>query len=331
MIATFPATWPTGAALGPRIVQAMRVILHIGAHRCATTTFQHYLRLNAERLCQQRVGYWGPRRTRSGLFSGLQPGPRAATGRDPRQRAIGRVQMACGRSASAGIAHLVVSDENILGSVRENSRLGTLYLGAGERIARVRAAFDGYISDVVLNVRGLDRYWSSALGYGLTRGRPVPTPVTLDKISVATRTWRDVITDVACGAGGARVWVAPFETYAGQPEAQLALMTGATAPTMHARAWLNATPRLPELRDLAGPDCALPDGEGRWRPFSESQAAALREAYADDMMWLASGADGLARLLNDTSDSRAGQHPPETDRTRGRHDDSQERRMARAR
>lgn len=332
MITAIPVHRSAGAALGQRIAKAMRVILHIGAHRCASTTFQHYLRLNSDRLSEEGIGFWGPRRTRNGLFSGLQPGPRAATGRDVQARAVGRVQLACAHSAATGVQQLLVSDENMMGSVRGNLRLGELYCGVGERVSRFNQAFDGYLSDVVVSIRGLDRYWSSALGYGLTRGRAVPGRAALDRLTNAPRSWRDVVSDIACAVGTARIWVLPFEPFAGRPEAQLAMMTGIKAPQTHARMWLNQTPCLPELRAIdPSIAAALPEGDGRWRPFDVEQTARLRETYADDMMWLTAGADGLASLMNERDSPKVGTHHPATDQTRGRNDDSQDRRMAHAR
>lgn len=327
-VVPFPAFRPNGAAANPRTGKAMDVILHIGAHRCATTTFQHYLRMNTERLTQARTGFWGPRRTRAGLFSGLVPGPRAATGRDPHRRAIGRVQMNLARSAQAGAARLVVSDENMMGSVRENLRVGGLYCGVGERVARYAAAFDGYLTDIALNIRALDGYWASALAYGVTRGAGVPNRAALSRIVGQARSWRDVVTDVACAAPGVRINVLPFETFAGQPETQLGLMTGQTAPKDHARECLNAAPRLPELRAWLGDKAELSGGDGRWNPFYPSEAAALREAYADDLMWLFAGADGLARLARDPQREQAGPNLPRQDMTRGRRYDAEQRRLA---
>jgi hypothetical protein len=318
----------------------MDVIVHIGAHRCATTSFQNYLRLNSDRLSEQGVGFWGPYRTRAGLFRGILPGPYVATGRDLHRRAIGRVQMHLARSAGLGLRTLLVSDENMAGTMRENLRMGELYCGIGERLARYGGAFDGRIRHVVLNIRSLDTYWASALGFGLTRGRGLPSRAQLHRLANSPRCWRDVITDVACALPNATIWALPFEVFAGRPEAQLAAIARISPPKNHARDWLNPTPRLPRLRALAadlGENWPLPEGDGRWQPFAPPQAAMLREAYADDLMWLTGGADGLARLMPDpdkTSDSgkiQAGLNPPRPDMTRGRHDDQQERRVARAR
>lgn len=334
MIGAIPAIWPDGAARVESIDKPMDVILHIGAHRCATTSFQNYLRCNRDRLAAEGLGFWGPRRTRNGLFRGILPGPQVATGRDLRRRGIGRVRIQLARSAGTGLRSLLVSDENMLGAIRENLALGELYCGAGERMARYAQAFDGRIRQVVLNIRSPDTFWASMLGFGLTRGCAMPDKGLLERLVTAPRSWRDVIEDVACALPDAQIWVLPFETFAGRPEAQLAAIARITPPMAHARDWLNATPRLPKLRALAGDlaeDWALPDGDGRWQPFSPRQTAALREVYADDLMWLAGGADAQARLMPDPDKKQVGTSPPINDLTRGTMNDRQERRVARAR
>jgi hypothetical protein len=325
MIAAIPVYRPAWAALCQRIAKAMDIILHIGAHRCATTTFQHYMRLNHDGLKSSGIGFWGPRRTRNGLFSGLTPQPHVATGRNLQRRAAGRIQLGCARSAMSGVQTLVVSDENILGSVRENLRLGELYCGVGERIARYGHAFGGRVSDVLINIRSLEKFWASSLGFGLTRGMGTPTRQSLDRISNGPRSWREVVTDVACAAPQARIRVLPFETFAGQPDVQLEVMTGQKAPKTHARDWLNATPKLAELREYS---TEIPAGEGRWQPFDATQIAMMRETYSDDLMWLAAGAEGLATLTQDPNKKPAEKNPLTTDLTRGRYHDYEERRLA---
>lgn len=312
----------------------MQVILHIGAHRCATTTFQGYLRQNADALRDQsETGFWGPRRIRRGLLNGLIPGPGPVHRTDMQRRVQGRVQINLAKSADKGTRHLIVSDENMMGSMRENAAMAALYCGVGERMARIGHAFDGQISDVVLNIRAQDSYWPSTLGYLLARGRALPSEGLRDRIVASPRGWRDVITDVACALPGVRLHVLPFEVFGGRPELQLHTMTGQSAPASHAREWRNATPRLPELRaavcDAVARD--LPGGTGRWNPFDTEGQAALREAYADDMIWLTGGADGLATLAEDPDRKRPGQSPAPQDLTRGRPDDDEARRMAQTR
>lgn len=312
----------------------MQVILHIGAHRCATTTFQSYMRTHAAGLrAQAALGFWGPHRTRQGLLVGLVPGAAPMPGPGSQARAAGRVQMNLARAKQKGIRHLIVSDENMMGSLRENLALATLYCGVGERLARIGAAFGGQITDVVLNIRAQDSYWGSVLGYQLARGQRAPSRAALDRICAAPRTWRDVVSDVACALPGARLLVLPYETFGGRPDLQLATATGVAVPRDHASDWRNATLRLPALRAAVCPEVAarLPEGEGRWAPFDARQRAVLAEHYADDMMWLTAGADGLAVLARDPMKSRPGQTPALTDMTEGRPDEHETRRVAQAR
>lgn len=314
------------------MANAMNIFLHIGAHRCATTSFQSYLRQNATRLTVQGTGFWGPLRTRGKLFAGVLPSAGDALRRNRQIRARGRVQIAISRAAESGLENLIVSDENVLGSVRANLRLCGLYDGVGERLARFNAAFDGKITQLALSVRALDTYWASGLGYSLTRGCNPPRPGVLTRITDSPRSWRDVITDVACAVPGARLIVLPHERFAGRPDAMFSAITGTAAPKDLMRQWRNATPLLPELRALLPKEQAgaLPGGEGRWYPFDAEQAAILRERYADDILWLTGGADGLATLAHDpdTPTKTAGPSPQDTYSTRGRPYDDEERRLA---
>lgn len=307
----------------------MDVILHIGAHRCATTTFQGYLRRNAARLARDGTGFWGPGRTRNGLFSGLSDAPPAGPVRDPlrrARRARGRIRLNLRRSADAGLERLVVSDENMLGAMGANRRAGGLYPAAGERIARFAEAFGIMPLRLALTIRAPEIWWPSALGYGLSRGAPLPGSAELEAIAAARRGWREVITDLACAAPNAQILVLPFEVFAGRPDAQLAALIDRAAPNLHSRDWRNPTPRLEELRQLR-PDLDLPDGSGRWQPFTPVQTAQLRRLYEADMAWLTAGADGLARLVTDPDKTPAGENPPTPDATRGRRDE-QDRRLA---
>lgn len=330
MIATSPSYRPCSTVLQQRIAKAMNVLLHVGAHRCATTSFQHYLRQNAAVLGQQGIGFWGPLRTRKGLFSGiLNPSVGNMGAAKSARRAMGRVQLNLIHARDKGVRTLIVSDENMIGSVRQNLRLGELYCGIGERMARFNQAFDGRVSQVVLSVRSLDLFWASSMGYAVARGRQVPSRAELRRLTRNTRSWRDVITDLACAMPGARIRVLPFERFAGRPDKQLSLMSDIQTPSHCSCAWRNATPRLRDLRQrLPQAQAALlPRGEGRWMPFDPAQRAEMRSRYEDDMAWLAAGADGLAVLATEPQEHWAGRHLPRTELTRGRSYD-EERRLA---
>ena len=82
------------------------------------------------------------------------------------------------------------------------------------------------------------------------------------------------------------------------------------------------------MRHGASP-AALPQQDGRWRPFSPPQMAAMAEAYADDLFWLRAGADGLATLTEETDLARVGHTSRGPRLTRGRqHGKEDTRRLA---
>jgi len=312
----------------------MEVILHIGAHRTASTSFQAYMRANALALSAQGIGFWGPRRTRNGLFAGIIP-----TNGSPRlerqaRLAKGRIVLHLDRAAAQGTRLLVVSDENIIGAPRRNMRDSGLYRGAGVRMARHAAAFGGRITRVVLSIRAFDSYWSSTLAYSIARGSSLPDAAQLEAICTQRRSWRDMITELASAVPGVEFLVLPHETFAGLPDRRLQIMTAdmITAPVDTNQTWLNRAPDMDMLRQclaLRGEDPAqLGQGTGRYDPFTPEQQMRLHELYHDDLFWLAAGADGLATLITDKTRDQTGISPQRDPLTRGQDYDRQEGRVA---
>ncbi|APE42879.1 hypothetical protein BOO69_05160 [Sulfitobacter alexandrii] len=295
----------------------MDVILHLGAHRTGTTTFQHYVRDHLDTLAQGDIGYWGPARTRKSVFPGLF---HAVNPRRP-QRAQGRVRMLAAKAEARGVRRLLISDENMLGSCIDAFRRAALYPAAGEHMARLAAALGGRVSRVVLTIRAQDMWWASASALTAARGHRVHDAAKYAQIARGARGWRDVITDLACALPGADIRVMPFETFAGRPECTLREALDLDLPGDGRLRWLNRSLPLTELRDVlrerGGDPTVLPRGEGRWQPFTLAQAAALREKYADDLHWLAAGADGLATLTQDEIRARAGSNLPPGHMTEG--------------
>lgn len=282
----------------------MDVILHLGAHRTASTTFQHYMRENAAALRPAGIGFWGPWRTRNGLLTGVNPvsGPMPAGAQMLRAR--GRIALNLARARKHGIRALVISDENMIGAPRHNLRAKRLYAGIGERMARFDHAFGGQITRIVLSVRSFDSYWSSVAAFAVARGHHVPDEAEFDRLVTANRHWREVIADLACAVPGAELMILPYEGFGGRPEAVLTRMTGVkTPPRRFSREWVNRAPGCAQLRQILSDRRDDPDQiggrNGRWQPLNRDQVAALRDAYADDLFWLRAGADGLARFVDE--------------------------------
>ncbi len=313
----------------------MDVILHAGAHRTATTSFQFYLREHRDTLQAQGIGFWGPWRTRNGMLHGAaeRPEPGQAA-----RRAAGRVALNVEGARRRGHSALIVSDENMIGSLRQCARRRKLYPAVGERMARLNSAFGG-ATRVFLQIRSLDHWWASSLAYLVPRGEPMPSPEALEAISNAPRSWRHVITDLACACPGAKIHVTAFESFAGRPDLLLRVLTGrhVVPATQPDRFWRNRRPGVADLREvlrLRGDDSSPLDrlyGDDRWMPFDERQAACLRETYADDLHWLSAGADGLATLTEDPEPARQRLNLAAAAMKRGLKDDRPARELAQGR
>lgn len=323
---------PSGA-IRRKVTPDMEIILHLGAHRTASTSFQQYLRRNAGALSGLGMGSWGPQVTRDGLLRGVIPIDGLEASASQMERARGRIALRLQGAGARGLRQLLISEENMIGAARRNLRDGRLYAAIGERMARFASGFDGRVLRAVLCIRAQDSYWSSVLAYGVARGHRIPRKADLDRLVTVNRQWRDVITDLACALPGVEIVVLPHEIYAGLPEEQLRVMTGMDAPpTRAARDWLNRGPDVAALRRAVGARggdvTQLPEGDGRWQPFDRDQRQALQEAYANDLSWLRAGAEGLARLTEETGLVTAERHPRAGQTTRGQGYGPDERRLA---
>lgn len=288
------------------------VILHLGAHRTGSTSFQSYLRAHREVLLARQIGFWGPWRTRSGLLSGVSDAPQSPV---QARHADHRLRLALEAAHRHGARQLLVSDENMMGTPRRCLRSGRLYPDAGERLARLGRAFGGP-RRIVLSLRALDLWWSSIISFLIPRGEDLPTRAQLDAIVDSPRSWRALIEDLARACPQSEIAVVHFDQSADNPAHLLRCATGVDGvPAAPPGAfWKNRHRALPDLRaDLAsrGADPGqLPAGEGRYIPFTDAQRARLREACADDLFWLRAGAGGLATFHDDTDPARTGADRP---------------------
>ncbi|MEM1074480.1 MAG: hypothetical protein AAF665_10750 [Pseudomonadota bacterium] len=309
----------------------MKIVLHIGAHRTASTSFQAYLRRNARELRARRVGFWGPRRMRP--YRNMLPKASASGPFTSEASAGDHVARQLDLAERRGIELLFLSDAEICGSVQENIRCAALYPNVGPQVEALARMFSGRLSSVVLTPRSLDQYWCSAAAQAVLQGAPVPERDTLSQIARSSRSWRDVIADVAKAMPDATLNVLPFEAFRSQSPAYFAAATGLAAPRCREPSWLNPSPTLPELRRVLAerdaPATVLPFGMGRWNPFTNEEHAIMREAYADDMMWLSSGADGFATLTEGCRPDRAGSTLPQAAQKKGQMDEFGHKQVAR--
>ncbi|WP_296419670.1 hypothetical protein [Pseudooctadecabacter sp.] len=284
----------------------MDINLHLGAHRCASSTFQGYLWRNRVALARGGLTCWTPKRTRDGLMAGMIRHPESITLQDEHRaaRSVGRIRLEISRLGRAGQDRLLISEENLIGSSRRNVRMTSLYPLVSERLLRFVPAFEGHRLRIGIGVRSYEDYWASALAYILQTGGARPTVDQLDFLTTQPRRWRDVIRDIGAVFPQADVFVFPFERFADQPDAILdTFCDGAADPLPAGFTHHNKSPNLGELNtllDLRGErrlDGGARSDHRRWMPFDEDQRAVLRAEYRRDLAWLKAGAEGLARYV----------------------------------
>jgi len=298
------------ASIAQRGLWLLEVILHIGAHRTGTTSLQRALQQNQHNLKKNGVAFWGPRQTRGGRFSGLL---RATDADDAEtKRLIGRnrgvISLECDRLAKQGTRRLIVSEENILGSMRHNLRTSLLYPGLPTRLARFADLFGSKLTRVGLSIRPYDRYWASALAFTMPMGVPAPVEGDLDRLVTQPRSWRQVISDVARVFPGVEIAVWDFERLIGRPQAQYRVLTGGNGRIQPSDAHHNASAPREALRELllargdADGARAIAPGSGRYMPFKAHHIDALNARYLEDLAWLRTTSAARVNFVEEASE-----------------------------
>ena len=290
------------------------VILHVGAHRTGTTTFQGFLNDNRTAFRSAGVAFWGPGRIRKGMFAGLIRDPDCLSSNDRRvaKRSVGRVHVEIARAKSFGMSQLVVSEENMLGTMAKNLNQIRLYPQAEPRMARFGPAFGGNRLAVSLSIRSYETYWSSAVAFKIKTGFDLPCPDMLDRLVTQPRRWSHVIRDIRAALPEAEIIVWPFEGWAARPSQVCEMLTGHKIGSETLETVRNAAPDpkllseiLQDRGDFRGSE-SMREHARNYRPFDLDQIAKLQDDYREDIRWLKSGADGLAFYFDPTGDTSGG-------------------------
>ncbi len=305
-----------GSAWLLEALDQMEICLHLGAHRTASTSLQVFLNANRKAMTRQRVGIWGPGRTRSGLFAGLVRDPNLLQPDDEKlgRRSIGRIKMELARVQNNDMTGLVISEENMIGTMGHNFKRSRLYSQTAARLKRFAPAFDGHKLRIGLAIRSYDSYWASALAFRIKSGTSLPETDQLDLLTTQPRRWRHVISDIAEVFPQAELAVWSFEAWSNQPQRQLGALIGRAGPydLKGGGATNNASLSAAEIGEIARErgqtDIAdkLERQIGRYQPFDPNQIHKLRQDYATDIDWLINGSDGLATYYDPTGDTSGG-------------------------
>jgi hypothetical protein len=216
------------------------------------------------------------------------------------QRAIGRIRMELDRAVKCGAKKLIISDENMLGSLRHNIDNHSFYKDLSTRLARLTPALGGADLNIGLAIRSYDTYWASVIGKRLMAGFSELDADALDLLVTQPRRWTHVVKDISRELPEAELTVWPYECWGGQPGTAIAKLLGIdTADLRPAAPNRVNTSRDAIALNLArvGLGCPLTPVSGQYMPFNDDQCEKLRGDYANDLKWLAQGAGGRAIYL----------------------------------
>ena len=271
----------------------VKAVLHLGAHRCATTTFQTYLDVNREGLARNDIALWTPQNTRNGQFQDFfcQPGEEGSELTQAQMRL--RAQLDAMQES-----RLLVSEENMIGAPCNNLDTRMLYPGFLPRLSRFKSAFAGHVTHIGLSIRSYDSYWASLLSFAVLRGYPMPDAQQVAALAEQPNSWRQLIAELRNLFPNVALKIQRFEDFANRPDRTLTNLIGpieqelafVAAKKNYSRDTVNLR-RL--LRNKGREDDAnrLPRTRQRWMPFSAQQQSDMQRRYAQDIEWLEQNAD----------------------------------------
>ena len=177
--------------------KASEIVVHLGAHRTGTTSFQHFLRQNREYLQGLGISILVPDATRSSEMVDW--------------------------SIPAG--KVIVSEENILGTMEENIVKATLYPSIAKNLAELKQVV-ARPQKIFLSIRNIADWWTSAIAHCAARGgldgKILPTS---RRLVADQRSWKDVVGDIKTAFPEAELIVREFSCNLENPRWQLRNVT----------------------------------------------------------------------------------------------------------
>lgn len=192
----------------------MEIVLHLGAHKTASTYIQRRLVRSRGRLSEQGIELHTPRTLRDAIIAArerrfpLMPRLEARA----RREVIGQI---VDTAASRGTKRLILSEEQFIGSLRQLVQRHTFYGDVIQQLAPVLAAIEMRPVTVLLAVRNQADFLVSAYGQLLRGWKYLPFDEDLKAAFLGMHiSWADLVDDVAALLpAGSRVRVWQFEQF----------------------------------------------------------------------------------------------------------------------
>jgi len=212
-----------------RIASNMKIHVHLGVHKTATTFLQSQLYDNRSLLAGGKIGFvgiWAIRRQFTNAFerlSWLEPVARRLT--RPRLKQKLDIILASQKKAST----FILSDENILGLISANYWFGRLYPRAGVRVRMLDGLLAGHDTRYFLCIRRYPDYLTSSWLQLASRGKAPPFEKYRAKFNPQADGWAELVATIARACGPERLTVWTYDWFSANPARVFELL----APDVH--------------------------------------------------------------------------------------------------
>jgi hypothetical protein len=206
----------------------MKVLVHLGVHKTATTFIQSQLANNRSRLADRGFGMsgiWAVRRRFTTLFDRLawfDPVWRFLT----RPALRKRLERLMGEAPGAS-THLL-SDENLPGTISTNYVFGRLYPFVGMRAKMLEGVLEGHDTHYFLCIRRYPDYLVSSWLQLASKGKPPAFEKYVEKFGPDRRGWAEVVADLAKAVGRDKLTVWTYDWFSDDPRRVFELLAPGT-------------------------------------------------------------------------------------------------------
>jgi hypothetical protein len=206
----------------------MKVLVHLGVHKTATTFIQSQLANNRQALATKGfgvAGIWAVRKRFTNLFdrlSWLDPVSRFLT-RPILRRKLDRLM-----AESDGLDTFLLSDENLTGTIAANYLLGRLYPWARPRAKLLASLLAGHDVHYFVCIRRYPDYLASSWLQLASKGKPPAFEKYVEKFAPHRRGWAELVADLAAAVGPDRLTVWTYDWFSQDPRRVFALLAPGT-------------------------------------------------------------------------------------------------------
>jgi hypothetical protein len=192
-----------------------RVHIHLGTHKTATTFIQNWLSQHQALLMANQIATI-PLNMLRGQFTptfwGFVYGQAAWSPALAQQlRAIIDANIVAAGFDLQATRLLILSDENLLGSLSTLTNKGLLYPDLATRMARLAAVFEGCVIQPFLALRSYSEFYPSAYAETLRAGHIKPFAEYMDGLDLTGNSWLGVVDAVESVFGSVALW--PYELF----------------------------------------------------------------------------------------------------------------------